>query len=578
MKQADLFGGPSPAPDTEKAPEPKPKAPAATTSSAAAVPAKGPVAAHPVFTRPPPPEVPAPAAAPVPAWRAPAPAPLQPLQPQTPKAPRVLSVGELTRALKDTLEPKFARVLVQGEVSGFRGPNARGHWYFALKDGDASIDVKVWESTTRRLKFALRDGLKVVAEGSIDLYEPAGRYSLVAHALQPSGVGAMALAFEQLKAKLLKEGLFGDQRIRPKRALPRLPRRIGVVTSVSGAALKDFLKVLHRRHPRLAVLVANTRVQGDGAALEIARAIHRLGRQRIDVLVVTRGGGSVEDLWSFNEEPVARAIFDCPVPVVSAVGHEIDTTLADFVADVRAPTPSAAAELVAPVLADLLLELAQARSRLERSARRLVNDRRAELRGFKGELGDPRRKLSQARLELSELTEAGTAALRRQLRDGQDSLRVLTQRLQLARPQARVQAVRAELKQLSRRLERVLLVRLREERAELGAMSARLRHESPQGAIRAGKAALAQWKQRLGPSASRAIARRRDTLAGQAQRLDALSPLAILRRGYAIPRKGAQGPVIRSADDVQPGEVVVVRLAREDELEAKVTAVKKGKR
>jgi exodeoxyribonuclease VII large subunit len=203
----------------------------------------------------------------------------------------VLTVGELTRQLKETIESRYPRVVVRGEVSGFRGANARGHLYFSLKDADACIDAKVWASQAARLRFALRDGLEVVAEGSVDVYAPQGRYSLIIQRLEPVGEGARALAFEQLKERLAAEGLIGDRRVRPPRPLPFLARRIGVVTSRTGAALQDFLRVLHSRNPRLSVLLCDARMQGAGSADEVARAIARLGRTDVDVIVGTRGGG-----------------------------------------------------------------------------------------------------------------------------------------------------------------------------------------------------------------------------------------------------------------------------------------------
>ncbi len=339
---------------------------------------------------------------------------------------RVLTVSELTRALKETIEPNFNRVLVRGEVSGFKGPNPRGHLYFALKDEFAFLDTRIWQSTAARMKFGLKEGLEVIAEGSIDLYAPAGRYALIVQKIEPAGMGALALAYEQLKAKLLAEGLFGDKRKKPRRPLPLLPRRIGVVTSVSGAALRDFLKVLHRRHPRLSVLVADARVQGDGAAIEIEGGIRRLARMNVDVIVVTRGGGSAEDLWAFNEERVARAIFDSPVPVVSAVGHEVDVTLADFVADHRAATrPSAAwPRHLAPVLADLELKLAQQHRRLHRAVERVVVGQRGSLNHLKARLGDPWRMLTQNQMHLSALGDRLVASVRKSHRTQKRRARV----------------------------------------------------------------------------------------------------------------------------------------------------------
>src|SRR5262249_51733887 len=203
----------------------------------------------------------------------------------------IFTVGELTRDIKLTLERGYSRVWVRGEVTGFRGPNARGHLYFSLKDADACLDAKIWASTAQRMRFKLRDGLSVIAEGSIDLYEPQGRYSLIVQRIEPEGEGALALAFQQLKERLAAEGFFGERRKRPPRPIPFLPRRIGIVTSVHGAALRDFLRVLHQRHPRIPVLLCNARVQGEGSAFEVVRALRRLSRRDVDVIVLARGGG-----------------------------------------------------------------------------------------------------------------------------------------------------------------------------------------------------------------------------------------------------------------------------------------------
>jgi exodeoxyribonuclease VII large subunit len=260
--------------------------------------------------------------------------------------PRALTVGELTREVKGLLEGKFPQVWVKGELSNVRAPSS-GHLYFTLKDDDACIDAVLFRTEARRLRFTARDGLTVLARGRLSLYEPQGKYQVICDSLEPLGAGALQLALEELKEKLKAEGLFDRAK---KRRLPFLPRRIAIVTSPSGAAVHDFIRVLHRRFPNLQVLVVPAKVQGEGAAQEIARAIGRASVQPlVDVVVVARGGGSAEDLWSFNEEVVARALAACPVPTVSAVGHEVDVTLADLVADVRAPTPTAAAELLARV-------------------------------------------------------------------------------------------------------------------------------------------------------------------------------------------------------------------------------------
>ncbi len=256
---------------------------------------------------------------------------------------RVVTVSELTGSIRGLLESSFGDLWVEGEISNCRLWNT-GHLYFTLKDGGAQIKAVMYRSAVRYLKFKAEDGLHVIARGRLGVYEPKGEYQLLCDHLQPHGLGERQLAFEQLKKKLLAEGLFDAAR---KRALPALPARIGIVTSLDGAALRDIIKVLTRRHPNVRVVIRPTRVQGEGAAAEIADAVRAIGRvPGVGVVIVGRGGGSAEDLWPFNQEPVARAIVACPVPVVTAVGHEIDITIADFVADVRAPTPSAAAEMV----------------------------------------------------------------------------------------------------------------------------------------------------------------------------------------------------------------------------------------
>ena len=263
-----------------------------------------------------------------------------------PPGVRVLTVTELTAALKSAIEEQFSSIWVAGEISNFSQPQS-GHCYFTLKDDAAQLRAVMWRQTAARQKFELRDGLEVVCCGRLDVYGPRGTYQLVVEEMQPRGVGALELALRQLRDKLAKEGLFDPQRKRP---LPRFPRRIGVVTSPTGAAIRDFLEVLRRRWRGVEVLILPTRVQGEGAAAEIAAAIRTAQQIRptLDVLIATRGGGSLEDLWCFNEEPVVRALAESRIPTISAIGHEIDVTLSDLAADVRALTPSEAAERVVP--------------------------------------------------------------------------------------------------------------------------------------------------------------------------------------------------------------------------------------
>ncbi|MGH7267157.1 MAG: exodeoxyribonuclease VII large subunit, partial [Candidatus Rokuibacteriota bacterium] len=287
--------------------------------------------------------------------------------PVTDPGRRVLTVTELTAALKDTLESRFGGLWVEGEISNLR-VQASGHVYFTLKDDGAQIRAVLFRSRARRLRFEPGDGLHVLAFANLDVYAPRGEYQLVCEILEPKGLGALQLAFEQLKRRLHAEGLFDPGRKRP---LPPFPRRVGLVTSPTGAAVRDFLRVLTRRFAGVHVVVSPVRVQGETAAAEIAQALQELNRLGgFDVLVVARGGGSLEDLWAFNEEVVARAIAASKIPVVSAVGHEIDVTIADFVADLRAPTPSAAAELLVREKAQLVAQVTSLGERLCRGLRR----------------------------------------------------------------------------------------------------------------------------------------------------------------------------------------------------------------
>jgi exodeoxyribonuclease VII large subunit len=494
----------------------------------------------------------------------------------------VLTVGELTRQLKETLESRYPRVLVRGEVSGFRGANARGHLYFALKDADACIDAKVWASQAGRLRFALRDGLEVVAEGSVDVYAPQGRYSLIVQRLEPVGEGARALAFEQLKEKLAAEGLMGERRVRPVRALPFLPRRIGVVTSRTGAALQDFLRVLHSRNPRLSVLLCDARVQGEGSAQEVARALEHLGRTDVDVIVVTRGGGSVEDLWTFNEELVARAIHASPVPVVSAIGHEIDFTIADFVADYRAPTPSAAAERLSPVLADLELGLATHAGRLRQAMRRRLVELRERQGALAGRLVDPRRRMGQERLFLSEQLEAMMRALRPALRQRREQLLALHERLQRARPQVRLGEQRGHLSRLQARLLEAARASIATRRSELSKGQLGLERASPAARVATERGQLADQRARLVGRQRQALAELRGHFQRLEARLDAMSPLKVMARGYSVTIRRRDGAVVRTVAEVRPGEGLAIKLASVgartlegcEEIEATVTAVR----
>lgn len=363
---------------------------------------------------------------------------------------KIFQVGEITRLIKSKLEDDFGVVWVEGEISNLRRP-ASGHCYFTLKDAEAQIKVALFRGSQRYVSVQLRDGIKVRAQGQLTVYEKGGEYQLIAYAVEETGRGDLLAAFEKLKAQLAAEGLFEQARKKP---LPLLPHRIGIVTSPTGAALQDILNILNRRFPNLHIIIAPTRVQGAGAAQEIAAAIDLLNRQRlVEVMIVGRGGGSIEDLWCFNEEVVARAIARSAIPVISAVGHEIDFTISDFVADLRAPTPSAAAELVV-AQKDVLVD------RVQQGARRL----RQALEGRYWQLRDrltairrsyifrePGGRVKGYRQRVSELERTLPRTLRLWLQTRQQRLDEATWRLQQILPR-RLEVGRERLKRLEAQL------------------------------------------------------------------------------------------------------------------------------
>ncbi len=434
---------------------------------------------------------------------------------ETPRRPaRPLSVSQLTADLKRIVEGSFGWITVEGEISNCKAWSS-GHVYFTLKDDYAQIRAVMFRTRARLLKFKAEDGLRVVVRGRLSVYEVKGEYQLVCETMEPQGLGALQAAFEQLKRRLQAEGLFAVERKRP---LPVLPRRIGVVTSADGAALRDILRVLAARHPLARVVIRPARVQGDGAAEDLVRALVAIARvPEIDVVIVGRGGGSVEDLWAFNDERLARAIAACPVPVISAVGHEIDFTIADFVADVRAATPSNAAELVVDRADNFLTRIDRAAARLASAMDRLA-ERRALALDRAGE-----------RLERWPVTVAMRDRDREQL-----GLR-LTHALagRLARERHRFDAIRRRLEQ-------------RDVRRVTAEMRTRLVHAD-------GRLRGCVERRRLA-----ADARSRE-LAG---RLDALSPLGVLARGYAVCWNETRTSIIRSARAVKPGDAVRVTLAQ----------------
>jgi exodeoxyribonuclease VII large subunit len=446
-----------------------------------------------------------------------------------PPARHVLSVTELTIRVRDLLEGEFFEVWVEGELSNCRVWNT-GHLYFTLKDATSQLRGFMFRSTLRYLKFKPADGTRVVARGKLSVYEPKGEYQLVCEHLEPQGLGALQLAFDQLKKRLQAEGLFDAARKRP---LPTLPRKIGIVTSLDGAAIRDIIKVLRRRYANAHLIIRPARVQGEGAALEIARGLRAMGRVRgVDVVIVGRGGGSIEDLWAFNEEIVARAIAECPVPVIAAVGHETDVTIADFVADVRAPTPSAAAELVVSRKDEFSVRIDRLRDRLHAAARGRIQglsrrvhvvSSRPAFAGMPGRVAMRGRHAAELTHALARIMRAAIGSRDRRVHHLERQLATFNAEHRLGRLRTRLVAVDAQLRGVGAR---------RQDRA------------------------LAQ-------------------LRGIAGRLESLSPLAVLARGYAVVWNADKTLAIRDAASVGPGDDVKVTLAR-GELDCEVRSAHRG--
>jgi exodeoxyribonuclease VII large subunit len=438
---------------------------------------------------------------------------------------RPLSVSELTSQVRGAIENRFASVWVEGEISNFR-PAQSGHWYFTVRDESAQMRATCFRGVNCRIRFRPSDGLLVRVRGRLTVYEPRGEYELMVEALDPVGAGALRVAFEQLKERLAAEGLFDESL---KRELPILPRRVGVVTSPTGAAIRDIIRTIERRTRTVSILLAPTRVQGEGAGQEVARAIRALnehhlralseGRSEdcVDVIIVGRGGGSSEDLWAFNEEEVARAIRASHVPVISAVGHETDFTISDFASDVRAATPTAAAEIVA--------------------------EREDEIGGYVERLTHGLVNAARYRV-LSERARVQEAAMS----PGFDEVRM------------RLRVAREELDDASRNLERRASELNRSARRRLEAVSRKLSPARMSAAASRSRVRLTLEGAALEAAAHARLEDARSRLSVAAVSLDAMSPLAVLGRGYALAHD-ARGKVLRSARGVSDGERVHVRLS-----------------
>ena len=439
----------------------------------------------------------------------------------------IYTISRLNREVKSVLEGSFPLLWVEGEISNFAQP-ASGHWYFSLKDEAAQVRCAMFRNRNRQVAFRPENGMQVLIRARIGLYEARGEFQIIAEHMEEAGDGALRRAFEALKQRLAAEGLFDATRKRP---LPERPRCVGVVTSPTGAAIHDILTTLRRRFPALPVVIYPVPVQGEGAAEQIAEMLALAGRRAdCDVLLLARGGGSLEDLWAFNEEVVARAIHACPLPVVSGIGHEVDVTIADFVADQRAATPTAAAELISP----------------DQQALR----RRAE-----------------------QLRQGLLAAMGRQLQAHARRLQWLRQRL--VHPGRRLETAWQRLDELARRRHNAWAHLQRHRRHRLASLATRLQQASPARALAQGETRCQTLAARLRAAMQERLNTHRARLQILARALDGVSPLATLERGYAIVTEDAGGAVLREAASVRPGQAVTARLHR-GRLRCTVTGVEDG--
>ena len=426
---------------------------------------------------------------------------------------KVLTVTELTRNIQFLLESSFDLVWVEGEISNLRRPNS-GHVYFTLKDDKSQVRAVIFRQALRGILFELEDGTHILCRAGLTVYSPRGEYQLIIDMIEPKGLGALQLAFEQLKARLEREGLFDPSWKKP---IPFIPERIGVVTSPSGAVIRDILHITGRRFPSVDILLAPVRVQGPEAPLEIVQAIEILNAvEGVDVIIVARGGGSLEDLMAFNDERVARAIFQSRLPVISAVGHETDFTISDFVSDLRAPTPSAAAEMAVPVRKELLRSTVEMAGRIGNRHRRLVENKAEGLERLRERLHDPSRGIADRRIHFDAAAGRLVNALRTGIERGERNSGILRERLHASSPVRGIRDRRILVDALGRDL----------------------------------KSHLFRRTERI-----------RDRLAGLVSVLDSLSPLAVLKRGYGLVRTVPEGTIVRSSASVAAGRDVDVKVA-----------------
>lgn len=438
------------------------------------------------------------------------------VQAESESKPHVYTVTDISRGIKGVLEDVFDSVWIEGEISNLRVPASK-HSYFVLKDDNSQIRCVMFRNSRAGIKFEPADGDQILVYGRVGVYEARGEYQVIVDNMEPMGLGALQKAFEQLKLKLEKEGLFDES---AKKPLPEYPWKVGVITSGTGAAVRDIFNIMHRRNPKVSILLHSVKVQGDGSAEEIATAIENMNRvDDVDVIIVGRGGGSIEDLWAFNEECVARAIYKSTIPIVSAVGHEIDFTIADFVADLRAPTPSAAAELAVPRLDEMINQITS-------NTRQLLKLQTDLIEGYKNHLkGLIDRRFFRSPLQIIEVPSQRLDDLTQRLLRGLDNwviiqqgrLKSEVQKLFLSSPQKDIQA----LKEKSSGLHHMLVKEMQSH-----------------------------------------LNMKKERLTGTLKNLHSLSPLAILDRGYSICSDSKTGQAVIQSDDIKSGDQVSVTLAK----------------
>ena len=483
------------------------------------------------------------------------------------------TVSEIAQAVKRTVEDEFGHVRVRGEISGFRGQHSSGHAYFTLKDENAVIDAVVWKGTWPRLTFKPEEGLEVIATGRLTTFPRSSKYQIVIEQIEPAGAGALMALLEERRKKLAAEGLFATER---KRALPYLPRVIGVVTSPTGAVIRDILHRISDRFPSH-VLVWPVRVQGDTAAAEVTAAIEGFNRlhpdgpiPRPDLLIVARGGGSIEDLWGFNEEIVVRAVATSQIPVITAVGHETDTTLVDYASDYRAPTPTAAAEAAVPVRSELIGYVDDLGGRQRRASRRIAGNYRDRLRAASAGLPRPLDLVATARQRVDLASSKLIAALRHAGQKKQNEFGRVGAKLTPRLLSERVRTIGDRLADFSRRGQTSVGRVLERRGATLVAIAARLSPNALRADVRHARTRLDPSLKRLGPAVARALEQRTQQLESVAKLLESYSYKNVLARGFVLVTDG-EGNLVREPKQLRPGETLGLEFANEQRVAVTVS-------